>query len=534
MKQPASDPKLQPGVLIGGKYRVVRVIAQGGMGAISLCRHEELEQRVAIKTLLPELLEDDESRARFVREARAAAKLQSQHVARVTDVGTDPEIGPYMAMEYLEGSNLDQLLTLRGRLPVSEVVDWVLEAIDAIAEAHSLGIVHRDLKPSNLFLADRSDGKRVVKVLDFGISKVAPSSGQSHVLTGTTTVVGSPAYMAPEQLRESRSVDSRADVWSLGVVLYELLAGAHPFKGDSLAVLFVEVLEREPKDVVTHRADIPPSLGAAIMRCLRKDLDQRMPHVADLAREIAPFGTGRAADTVARARSLLVDTQRAGGNGSTAPLGARSPTVPAQQPVTASMPSPVPHARGSQPVVPAQHPQVPSSQPSIPSQPALSHSQPIGVGARTQTGWQGPPSGPNAVGGRSRGILLAFLAVGMIGALAASAALYARHRAKTAAAATAPPPTTTLASASSPTTAPSASVTSTAVASATPTAPSSAPSSSSSVVALAPSSKTLGKVPAPGRGTGKPSGKTAGDTAPAITAATAPPSDPNEFLDRRH
>ena len=533
MKPPASDPKLQPGVRIGGKYRVVRVIAQGGMGSISLCQHEELEQRVAVKTLLPELLDDEDARARFVREARAAAKIQSQNVARVTDVGTDPEIGPYMVMEYLEGSNLDQILALRGRLPVSEVVDWVLEAIDAIAEAHSLGIVHRDLKPSNLFLADRSDGKRVVKVLDFGISKVAPSSGSSHVLTGTTTVVGSPAYMAPEQLKESRSVDPRADVWSLGVVLYELLAGVPPFKGDSLALLFVEVLERDPKDVTTHRADIPPALGAAIMRCLRKDLDQRMPQVADLARDIAPFGTGRAAGTVGRARSLLVDTMRR--NGSTAPLGSRSPAPP-QQPVTASMPSPAPHARGSQPVVPSLQPQAPSPPPSIPSQPLPSHAPHIGVGARTQSGWQGPPSGPSAASARGRGILVAFLALAMIGVLAASVALYVRHRAKTAAAAIAP--TTTLASASPLAPEPPTPSAATTVASATTPTTSTAPSSSSSVVALAPSAKTLGKVPAPGRGTtGKPGTKPTGDTAPtapATTAATTPASDPNDFLDRRH
>src|SRR5262245_2470661 len=169
--------------------------------------------------------------SRFMREARAASRLRGEHVARVTDVGMPDNGTPYMVMEYLEGEELNTLIRRRGPLPVHEAVGYVMQACDAVAEAHSLGIIHRDIKPSNLFLTHKPNGEPCVKVLDFGISKtltIAPIEGD---LTSSEAMLGTPHYMSPEQMRASRDADRRSDIWGLGVVLYTLLAGHRPFRG---------------------------------------------------------------------------------------------------------------------------------------------------------------------------------------------------------------------------------------------------------------------------------------------------------------
>jgi hypothetical protein len=313
--------------LLAGKYRIERVLGQGGMGVVVAAVHVALDERVAIKLLLPEALGNAEVVARFQREARAAVRIKSEHVARVLDVGTvdpaaatlQPAFGvpfvpgaPFMVMEYLEGQDLAAVLRATGPLPVSDAVAFVAQAIEAIAEAHALGIVHRDIKPSNLFLARRPDGTPLVKVLDFGISKAAiPGSMDAAAVTTTSAVLGSPMYMAPEQMISSREVDARTDVWSLGVVLYQLLTGRGPFNGTTMTELCARILQEPHAPIRASRADVPPEIEAVVARCLEKDRTHRFASVADLAEAIAPFGGQSAALAAERARRLLPRTERA-------------------------------------------------------------------------------------------------------------------------------------------------------------------------------------------------------------------------------
>src|SRR5262245_58951290 len=283
------SPPVAIGDVIADKYTVERVVGEGGMGVVYAARHLELDQRVAIKFLLPEIAQQGMAAERFRREARAAARIRGEHVCRVLDVGTVRGV-PYMVMEYLEGRDLANELERRGRLPPDEAVGFVLEARDAVAEAHAAGIVHRDIKPANLFLATRSDGSRHVKVLDFGVSKslVDSSSGQ-HALTVTSSVVGSPLYMSPEQLDSARDVDRRTDIWAVGVVLYELLTGSTPFRGDSIPQLVTSVLHDQPPSFAEAEVTAPDGLEAALSRALAKPREQRYGSVAELVSALAPY-----------------------------------------------------------------------------------------------------------------------------------------------------------------------------------------------------------------------------------------------------
>jgi serine/threonine-protein kinase len=306
---PSPDaPKLplSSGQVVGGKYTVERLLGQGGMGAVFVARQDRLARRVAIKVLLPAAGASPEVVARFDREARSAAALQSDHVTRVLDVGHLENGAPYLVMELLEGQDLADALASQGRLDVDEAIAIVLEACDAIAEAHSLGIVHRDLKPSNLFLARRPNGTVTVKVLDFGVSKAPP--GAANVgLTSTSEMMGSPLYMSPEQLTAARHVDGRTDIWSLGITLYELIAGSPPFVAHTVAELGALVLTTEPAPLRTRREGVSDGLDALVLRCLRKQPADRFPTVADLAAALrglrVPAGTLRLPPTPAAART---------------------------------------------------------------------------------------------------------------------------------------------------------------------------------------------------------------------------------------
>jgi serine/threonine protein kinase len=286
-----SESLPEEGQLIAGKYRIERLIGKGAMGAVFAAHHEILRKSVALKVISEEQARTPQTVNRFLNEARAAAGIEGEHVARVLDVGQLDDGAPFMVLELLEGADLGQVLAERRPLPVPDVVDWALQGLEGLAEAHLLGIVHRDLKPANLFLARKRDGTSIVKVLDFGVSKHASSAGLSPSMTATSAILGSPLYMAPEQLRDAKSVDVRADVWAMGVVLYELLAGHLPFQADNVAELFVAVLEHAPPSLCAARADVPQALDDIVMRCLSRDVGARFQNVGELAAALEPFAS---------------------------------------------------------------------------------------------------------------------------------------------------------------------------------------------------------------------------------------------------
>lgn len=273
-----------------GKYRITRRLGAGGMGVVYAATHIELQETVAIKMLTPNLITQEEVVGRFMREARAAAKIKSDHAVRVIDVGKLPDGVPYMVMEFLEGEDLEHVIGARGALPLSDAIGYIAESAQALGEAHRLGIVHRDIKPANLFLAKKSNGSRIVKVLDFGISKVTNDAMlNGSGATRTEAVMGTPMYMSPEQLRSSRDVDARADVWSLGVVFYELLTGGYPFEGESLPVLYSAILGLPYKPIRERRPDLPPGIEAILAKCLDKDREKRFASVDEFVQALAPF-----------------------------------------------------------------------------------------------------------------------------------------------------------------------------------------------------------------------------------------------------
>jgi serine/threonine protein kinase len=290
------------GTVLLEKYRVEAELGRGGMGLVLKVTHLHLGEELALKILAAGPEADPQVHARFLREAQAVVRLRGEHVARVIDVGLLPHGVPYMVMEYLRGMDLAGELARRGALAPGEAVDYVLQACEALAEAHANGIVHRDIKPSNLFVTSRPDGTPLIKVLDFGISKT-PLGGQALV-TRTDTVMGTPGYMSPEQMKSTREVDARTDIWALGVVLYECLAGRRPFDAELFSA-FVLMAATEPPPPMDVR--IPRGLQAAVLKCLEKDRNARFPSVAALATALAPFARDqRAAATVVERTSLIL------------------------------------------------------------------------------------------------------------------------------------------------------------------------------------------------------------------------------------
>jgi serine/threonine-protein kinase len=297
----------QPGEVLAGKFRIERLVGRGGMGAVFAARHEILGQRVAIKVLLPQVAKNPEAVARFLNEARAAARIEGEHIARVMDAATLDDGRPYMIIEYLEGTDLAQVLEVNGPLAVTDAVDSILQALEALAQAHALGIVHRDFKPSNLFVARRADGTTLVKVLDFGIAKATQplTAPDPATMTRSNAVLGSPQYMSPEQLRNAKTVDARTDLWSVGLTLYELLAGSTPFVATTFGELFAAILEDDPAPLRERRPEIEPDLEAIVARCLRRNPADRFQNVAELARALAPHGTPHSRRSVERIASWL-------------------------------------------------------------------------------------------------------------------------------------------------------------------------------------------------------------------------------------
>jgi serine/threonine-protein kinase len=310
------------GQVLADKYRVERVLGAGGMGVVVAAYHVQLDERVAIKFLLPDMLVDAEAVTRFTREARAAVKIKSEHVARIFDVGVLETGAPYIVMEFLEGSDLAAWIRQRGPLPIGQAVDFVLQACVAVAEAHALGIVHRDLKPANLFCVRRADGRLVVKVLDFGISKMTSFHGSTAgSSTKTNAIMGSPQYMSPEQMQSSKDVDGRSDLWALGVVLYELIAGRVPFSGATFPEIVMKVAASEPAPLRDIRSEVPQDLENVIRRCLQKSAAARYPNVAELASALLPFAPQNARVWVER----IAGTIQAAGMSASALALAESP-----------------------------------------------------------------------------------------------------------------------------------------------------------------------------------------------------------------
>ena len=279
-----SDPvRFPPGSVLAEKYVVERQIASGGMGVVLSAVHRKLGHRLAIKVLHDRFAGGGPTRERFEREARMAALLRSEHVVRIHDVEVTEEGLPFIVMEFLAGEDLGSVVK-RGPVPVRRAIDWILQACDALSEAHGLGIVHRDLKPENLFLARRS-GRSSLKVVDFGISKVATSNPTA--LTSANERFGTPVYMAPEQLQSSADVDARTDVWALGVVLFELVSGARPFAGSELPELVANILTQPPRPLGEVLPGASPGLEAIVARCLAWDRADRPQSVDELADMLA-------------------------------------------------------------------------------------------------------------------------------------------------------------------------------------------------------------------------------------------------------
>jgi serine/threonine-protein kinase len=313
------------GDIVAEKYLIERVLGKGGMGIVYVAKHLQLGERVAIKFLKKKTLESDELVARFLREGRTAARLRSEHTARVRDVGTLPDGAPYLVMEYLEGRDFDAVLAEHGSLSPEVAAKYVLQACEALAEAHSMGIIHRDLKPANLILIRKRDGTTAIKIIDFGISKLVASEGGPE-MTQASVMMGSPLYMAPEQMASARDADARSDVFSLGAILYHFLTGKPPFLGTSVVDVF-QLISAGPPSPRELRPDLPLGIEDITARCLRKSRDERFPDVAALAAALVPYGPPHAQLYAESAERILrAGASTAEGSSPVEPSGVLSPS----------------------------------------------------------------------------------------------------------------------------------------------------------------------------------------------------------------
>lgn len=495
----------KPGELLAGRYRVERTLGSGGMGLVLAAHDEETGDHVALKLL--HNVSDTKSIDRFFREARTMGQLESDHVVRVRDSGHTDDKTPYLVMDRLEGHDLAQRAK-KGPLPVGEAADVVIQACEALSHAHAKGIVHRDVKPSNLFL-HREGSRTVVKMLDFGISKILARDVWERTLTATADggVLGSPPYMSPEQVRDPRAVDSRSDVWSLGVLLYRLLSGAVPFDGESVGEVFAKILER-PVPSIRVTTDVPQAIDEIIASCLVKDRDLRCQHVGELALALAPFASKEIAALAPSIAQRMHDEmptldKKSAGQGVAVVGGA-----PKNEPRTLTVGGP-PVARAS----------------SIPPPPAMAASIATGPEAMKVTSVTPPPmaSGADSVSldveppRKSRAWLAVLLAtIGIAGGLAIGLSVRGdRGAANAGGGATATAPAAVTATGAAPAAA-------TAAATATVTEPVTASATATATATVA----TSGAPPTTAAHGGRRGGRKTGPTPPAGTATTAaaPPS----------
>ena len=312
-----------PGEVVGQKYRIETMLGSGGIGVVLGATDLSLSRTVALKFLLPKSVQRSGLAARFHREARAVAALESEHVARVFEVATMPNGAPYIVMEHLRGCDLAKLVHQSGVLPFTDAVDFVLQTCEALSEAHGRGIIHRDLKPQNLFLTERRDGSPCIKVLDFGISKV--DGDEAIDLTSPETVMGTPQYMSPEQVRSLKEVDHRTDIWALGSVLFYLLGGVAPFTAPTQSAIFAMIAMNPPASIRALRSNVPPGLEAIIIRCLHKDPAGRFRDVAELAHALAPFASQVGQLSVGRVTRIVHGGASQSGSGFVASAFAMGP-----------------------------------------------------------------------------------------------------------------------------------------------------------------------------------------------------------------
>jgi eukaryotic-like serine/threonine-protein kinase len=431
---------LQLGDIVAGKYRIERQIGFGGMGIVLAATHLQLEHLVAIKVMRRDLLEDDKLLSRLLSEARAAARIRSEHVARVLDVGTLDDGAPFIVMEYLEGEDLGDLLDRQGALAVEQAVSFMLQSCEALAEVHVAEMVHRDLKPSNLFIARLPDGSPTLKILDFGISKHIGGPAREGPATTSPQVLGSPYYMAPEQMRAD-PVDERSDIWALGTILFEMLTGRPPFIGDTLPEVYSAVLSSTPPAVDSLRPGIPVGLDDVVQRCLDKDPAQRFCDVADLAEALAAFGGPGSQQCVERITRILTNTDPIRGRYSAVP---RAPEAAVPQAPENAVPNQAVAQRTSVPpalevsarrsLPPAgqlgerlsSNPLAARADTAVPPRPSL-HT-PMDLGALSATG--GLPSAGQHEQRPRRGRLASGVVVMMLAALAASRWLHRAEPAK--------------------------------------------------------------------------------------------------------
>ncbi len=289
-----SPPKValvKPGDVLAEKYRVEQIIGRGGMAVVVLATHLGLHRQVAIKILSS--VASEKAIARLQREALMVAQMQSEHIVKIFDVDRLDTGQPYVVMEVLDGHDMRRIVKVRAPLPVGEAVEYVLQACEGVAHAHAHGIIHRDLKPANLFVTLREDGSELVKVLDFGVSKLQPGTsapGGNVSLTDPQAIVGTPRYMSPEQWLSAREVDPRTDIWSLGIILFMLLTGRAPFEGLKPLLLKRAILSTNPPSLSSLRADVSPGLDEVMQKCLRKKPGERYQSIAEFARALEPFG----------------------------------------------------------------------------------------------------------------------------------------------------------------------------------------------------------------------------------------------------
>jgi serine/threonine-protein kinase len=417
----------EPGDLLAQKYRVLRTIGRGGMGIVFAATHELLHQTVAIKLLVPELAAHPDAIGRFLNEARASARIRSEHVATVMDVGTLEGGAAYMVMEFLEGSDLEALLAADGVMSVEKVTQCMLQALEGIAHAHALGIIHRDLKPSNLFLSVRPDGALSIKVLDFGISK-APRKDDDGAATHTHEMLGSPLFMSPEQVRSAKTVDARSDLWSLGVIMYRLLTGTTPFVGDNFGEVLAAILVQPYVAVAEVRPGVPAGFSEVIDRCLERDRDRRYANAAELAMALEPFAGGHT-DSVARVCRVLGVRREApsatSGAGASQPGAAKAWVAP---------------AGGSTVMAPVAAPEAPP--PTAPASPRADAAQPVAATDPSLGPSAGPWSGTGPhkapVARRSRRAVLAAGGIALAAVVSAAIALRPHSNAPPSASVSAP------------------------------------------------------------------------------------------------